>query len=194
MIGLAGSRSTIAQRFRDLLPDEQFHPDRLADMPLDLDRYLVCTGFLAGKGLAEITPEEAQLTWRKNFLEPASFCDRVFAANPRARVCLIGSESGFAGSYDMAYAGAKAALHLYVERKRLGWPDQQLVCIAPCVIWDSAMTQRRLDLDQLKARAKLNGRGRWLEAREVAMVAKQALCDASPFLSNTIIRLGVTAR
>jgi NAD(P)-dependent dehydrogenase (short-subunit alcohol dehydrogenase family) len=89
----------------------------------------------------------------------------------------------------MAYAGAKAALHLYVERKQLSSADQQLVAIAPTVIWDSGMTQRRPDLRELAARGEATRLGRWLKAREVAEQARQVLCGASPFLSNTIIRM-----
>lgn len=190
MIGVAGHRSTIAQEFFRLIPDgEVARGDRLADLPMSYDRYLICVGFLAGKSLEAISADEARRTWEKNFIAPARFCDRLFRVNQRARVCIIGSESGFRGSYDMAYAGAKAALHLYVETKRLEHPGQQLVAIAPTVIWDSAMTQRRSDLEPLEARGAATRHGRWLNAREVAAQAVQALCVASPFLSNTVIRL-----
>lgn len=163
--------------------------DRLSEMPPGLERYLICTGYLAGKRLGEISREEADLTWRRNFLDVARFCDLAFCANPKARICLIGSESGYRGSFDMAYAGAKAALHLYVETKRLGSPDQQLVAIAPTIVADTAMTRRRQDHEALEARAQATRHGRWLEAREVAAQAYQALFIATPFLSNTIIRL-----
>lgn len=194
MIGIAGARSTIAQEFMALLPDQEFRRARLLDLPLDLPLYLVCAGYLAGKTVGDMTDREANQTWHSNFVEPARFCDRLFAINTNARVCLIGSESGFAGSYDMAYAGAKAALHLYVERKRLRTPGQQLICIAPTIVWDTAMTQRRHDLDHVRRAGEANRHHRWLEAREVALAAKQALCDATPFLSNTIIRLGAGLR
>lgn len=191
MIGIAGASATIAREFCRLLP-EGVEPvcDRLREHQPGLDRYLICTGYLAGKSLSDITPEEAELTWRRNFIDVARFCDLAFAANPKTRICVIGSESGFAGSYDMAYAGAKAALHLYVQTKRLRYPDQQLVAIAPAIIWDSAMTLRRDDLNALDARARATRHGRWLTPAEVATQAYQALFIASPFLSNTVIRLG----
>ena len=195
MIGIAGHRTTIAEEFVRLLADgTETIADRLAELPLDLDRYLICTGYLAGKSLEAISLEEARRTWEKNFMEPARFCDRLFRVNHRARVCIIGSESGCRGSYDMAYAGSKAALHLYVETKRLEHPGQQLVAIAPTIIWDSGMTQRRNDLEALEARAGATQHGRWLTAREVAAQAVQALCVATPFLSNTVIRLGANVR
>jgi NAD(P)-dependent dehydrogenase (short-subunit alcohol dehydrogenase family) len=190
MIGIAGGQSSIAREFIALLPDgEEPYVDRLNEMPFDLDRYLICTGFLAGKAISCIDPEEANLTWRKNFVDIARFCDRLFIVNPRARVCVIGSESGFEGSFDMAYAGAKAALHLYVETKRLKSPEQQLLAIAPCIISDSNMTQRRNDLRACEARGAATRHERWLTAREVAVQAHQALFIASCFLSNTVIRM-----
>ena len=190
MIGIAGHKTTIAEAFCKLLPrDEEVVRERLADMPLDLDRYLICAGYLAGKRIDEIWAAEADKTWQANFVQPASFMECLFRANPNARVCVIGSESGFAGSYDMAYAGAKAALHLYVETKRLDHPGQQLICLAPTVIEDSGMTQRRQDLAACKARGAATRHGRWLSASEVAVQAYQALYVASPFLSKTIIRM-----
>jgi NAD(P)-dependent dehydrogenase (short-subunit alcohol dehydrogenase family) len=189
-VGIAGSGSTIARAFRTLLPSgEQVVADRLSDMPADLDRYFVCAGFLAGKTLSEIGLEDAWATWDRNFIAPARFCDRVLRSNPRARICLMGSESGFKGSHDMAYAGAKAALHLYVETKRLEHPGQQLVAISPTIILDTNMTRRRTDKKALEARAAATRHGRWLDAAEVASLAYQALFAATPFLSNTIIRL-----
>lgn len=193
MIGIAGHHTTIAAEFVSLQPNEQFVRERLAELPLDLGRYLICVGFLAGRSLSEINAEDAWRTWATNFLEPARFCDRLFAVNPEARVCVIGSESAFNGSYDMAYAGAKAALHLYVETKKLTGPMQQLIAISPCIIRDSGMTQRRTDLGRVEARGEATRHGRWLEAREVAMLARDLLSGSTSFLSNTVIRLRESA-
>lgn len=180
--------SSIAQEFTGLL-DHKPVCDRLAELPLDLDQYLICSGYLAGMALLNITPKQYETTWRVNFIEPARFCDRLFAVNDTARVCLIGSESGFRGSYDMAYAGSKAALHLYVETKQLRTPQQRLVGIAPTIISDSGMTRRRTDHKALEARAAATRHGRWLTAREVAELALTALTALTPFWSNTVIRL-----
>lgn len=191
VIGIAGASSSIATEFCKLLPPGVTPlRESLCEMESGLDRYLICTGFLAGKRLTEIETADAWLEWRKNFFEVARFCDLAFVANPKTRICVIGSESGFAGSYDMTYAGAKAALHLYVETKQLERPEQQLVAIAPTVILDSGMTQRRKDLDAVERRFRATRHGRPLWAAEVAAQAYQALFIASPFLSNTVIRMG----
>jgi NAD(P)-dependent dehydrogenase (short-subunit alcohol dehydrogenase family) len=191
-VGLTGARSTIAKAFVDYV--EKRHPakvtiGKLADLSQDLDAYLICTGYLAGKTISTIGPGDAAMTWRLNYVDVARFCDQVLAANPRARICVLGSESAFKGSYDMAYAGAKAALHTYVETKTLTQPRQMLVALAPHIVWDSNMTQARADLGDLKARGTDQRMGRWLTAAEIAREAAHLLIDASPALSGQVIRM-----
>lgn len=189
-IGIAGHATSIAQELiKALPPGAKTECGRLSDLPLDLNHYLICCGYLAGKRIDQIKEHEADRTWHANFLEPARFLETLFARNDKARVVIIGSESGYRGSFDMAYAGAKAALHLYVETKRLRTPEQLLVAIAPCIISDSGMTQRRKDLAQTEARGAATRHGRWLKAAEVAALALEVLSSGTPFLSNTVIRL-----
>jgi NAD(P)-dependent dehydrogenase (short-subunit alcohol dehydrogenase family) len=193
MIGVAGATSTIAREFCKLLNDGWLPVcDRLNELHPGLERYLVCTGYLAGKSIRELSPEEADLTWRRNFVDVARFCDLAFAANPATRICVLGSLSGIRGSYDMAYAGAKAALHLYVRTKQLH-ASQQLVAIAPGIVMDTAMTQRRKDLAAVDARAAGTRRGRYLSAAEVAAQAYNALFIDTGFLSGTVVELGADA-
>lgn len=188
MVGVAGARSTIALAFKELVADSICMATILG-MPLTMDRYLICTGYLAGKAMGDITADELEHTFRLNFAGIVEFCDRLFDQNERARVCVIGSESAYAGSYDSAYAGAKAALHRYVETKQLHHRDQMLVALAPHIILDANMTQARPDLEQLKVRAANNRLGRWLRAEEVALEAIHLLYDASPSLSGQVIRM-----
>jgi NAD(P)-dependent dehydrogenase (short-subunit alcohol dehydrogenase family) len=189
MYGVTGTKSTIAQEFTALctLDGQPVVEASIDDMPRDLDSYLICTGFLAGKDLVHISDEDAARTWELNFLKPARFADEVFQFNPKARICIIGSESGFAGSFDMAYAGAKAALHLYIQQKKLAG-DQLLIGLAPHIIWDTRMTQSRSDLEVLAKRGEGNRLGRWLSALEVAREA-YGLLQGSPSLSGTVVRM-----
>jgi NAD(P)-dependent dehydrogenase (short-subunit alcohol dehydrogenase family) len=189
--GVTGFRSTIASAFAAIVQPQghKIEQSTLPAMRLDLDGYLICTGFLAGKALHEISDEASELTWRRNYVEVVTFADRVLKVNERARICLLGSESGFAGSYDMAYAGAKAALHRYVETKRLYEARQMLVALAPHIVWDTRMTQRRADLDTLAVSGAVQRLGRWLTAEEVAREAAHLLIDASPALSGQVIRM-----
>lgn len=186
MIGIIGARTTIANEFRELAGDSAINT-QLEDMPFDLTRYLICMGYLAGEQVGDLTDDQAAMTWEKNFLGIVRFCDQAFDFNPHARICIIGSRSGEAGSYDMAYAGAKAAIHMYIRCKRLTEPGQQLVGIAPTIIEDSGMTQMRDDLEDCMARGQLQRRGRWLRAIDVARLAHFLLYVDDGAISNQVI-------
>lgn len=186
MIGITGRRSTITREFITICHDH-VRFGTLSDLPYDLDKYLICHGVLHGELANDMDPDKAAETMNVNFASVIRFLDDLFEVNPNARVCVIGSESGFKGSYDMMYAGSKAALHLYVETKRLEHPGQHLVCVAPTIIGDSGMTKRRVDMDECLARGTERRLGRWLRAEEVARVCNFALNE--PSLSNTVIRM-----
>ena len=184
--------TSIAREFVEIAPPDDplfLGVPKLNDLnPSDEQRFLICRGYLAGQTLGTLEDFDAELTWEENFLRIGQLCDEIFARLPGARVCVIGSESGISGSYDAAYAGAKAAMHLYVETKRLEHSAQQLVAIAPTIIEDSGMTQRRDDLDQCLERGRGRRRGGWLLAREVARLAHFLLYVDTGSISNTVIR------
>ncbi len=188
-IGIVGHKSMIAKAFVALRPGLGYKAGRCAAMPLDLDAYLICCGYLAGKCLGEITDEELHRTVSANWVEPARLCDRILESNDHARICVIGSESGISGSFDQAYAGAKAALHLYVQTKQLRTPDQQLFAVAPHIVADSGMTLRRSDQDRVAASAACHRAARHISAMEVAEVAANGLFGHTRFLSNTVVSL-----
>lgn len=189
-IGIVGHRTSIAKAFVALRPSAQFIVGRTDSIQFDLDVYLICCGYLAGRNIAAISPEELERTFAANYVEPARLCERILEVNDHARICVIGSESGIAGSFDMAYAGAKAAMHLYVRTKRLRTPAQQLFGIAPGIVADSGMTVRRADQDRVKASAAAHRAARHISAMEVAEVAANGLFGRTRFLSNAIIELG----
>jgi NAD(P)-dependent dehydrogenase (short-subunit alcohol dehydrogenase family) len=185
-VGILGARSTIATAFRELLGEGEEAVDNPETN--DLPRYLITKGYLAGHRFGEYEQGEIEVTWRSNYTSIAQRCDKIIATNPDARICIIGSESGYAGSFDMAYGGAKAAMHLYIQTKRLTAPGQQLVGIAPTVIEDSEMTQRRVDFDACIARGEARRRGHWLRAMDVARLAHFLLFTDDGTVSNVVIR------
>lgn len=186
MIGITGRRSSITQEFLKLTRYEATFGSA-DELPLDLPLYLLCAGVLVGKSANDIKDDEAWQTFDVNCLSVIRFCDKLFARNPHARVCVIGSESGNGGSYDTVYAASKAGIHLYVETKRLKYSGQHLVCISPTVIEDSGMTDRRIDKEQCLQRGNNRRLKRWLTSLEVAKVAEFALLQDS--MCNTVIRL-----
>jgi NAD(P)-dependent dehydrogenase (short-subunit alcohol dehydrogenase family) len=194
MYGLAinGGSSAIARALvSEWTPPSEvvYSIPRGADMPLTAMRYLFCQGLLFGKRADELTDDQVAECYHVNFTWVANQCDRILDANDYARICVLGSESAFAGSYDGAYAGAKRELHGYVETKRLRTPDQQLVCIAPSIIADAGMTTRRTDLDNLERRRTAHPKGRFLKATEVASLIHHVLYVDSGYLSGVTIRM-----
>lgn len=188
-IGIIGHKSAIARAFVAIRPSVDYVIGGTWCIQTDLDAYLICCGFLAGKSLGSITQEELDRTIGANWIKPAQLCDRILEENDHARICVIGSESGISGSYDMAYAGAKAAMHLYIKTKQLRTPAQQLFGIAPHIVADAGMTTRRKDQERVKAAAARHRAARHISAMEVAEVAAAGLFGPSRFLSNTIIEL-----
>lgn len=192
--GITGASSTIAKRFIELPAMDGVEPrDEViqsfrdySDLPLDLDRYLLCAGVLYGQSVTYMHPANILETLAINYVDVVHFLDLLFIHNKYARVCIIGSMSGINGSYDTMYAGSKAALHLYVKTKRLQ-KEQHLVCVAPTIIEDSGMTSRRHDYDEVIARGKARRLGRWITADEVARTAMFALENDA--LCNGIIEL-----
>lgn len=190
MIAIRGAGSAIADRLHDLLPRDEVVQAvaRDVDMPLDADRYLFCSGVLHHKRKADQTREEIELSNRVNLWQVTDDCERIFSSNERARVCVIGSESAYTGSFDDTYAAAKLALHLYVKTKRLK-PEQQLVCVAPSIISDAGMTMRRQDIHNLILRLRDHPKRRFLAAIEVARLVHFALYVDLGYLTNVVIRL-----
>lgn len=190
MLVVTGHRSEIILALRPILPeDEPVSNCAIEQMPLNADRYVFCAGVLVGKRIHEQTQEEVATTFRVNFEMIARACEYIFANNGRARVCVIGSESGYSGSYDAAYSGSKAAVHTYIETKRLSAPGQQLVGIAPGIIADAGMTLRRKDIVNLEAKRQAHPKRRWLLAEEVARLVHFLLYVDRGYTSGTVIRM-----
>lgn len=190
MIAIRGVGSSIATALRLILPagESVSTVSRAGSYPPDAERYLICQGLLRSKRSHDQTGEEREEGYAVNCWQVTDACERIFAANPRARVCVIGSESGFSGSFDDIYADAKRLLHEYIERKKL-MPEQQLICIAPSIIEDAGMTARREDTDNLQRRMALNPKRRFLQSTEVAALIHHALYVDQGYLTGTVIRM-----
>jgi NAD(P)-dependent dehydrogenase (short-subunit alcohol dehydrogenase family) len=188
MLAVTGYRSKIVDELRPLLPEGE-EVVRMADyIPEDAERYLLCAGVIRPKTLREQTKAEIAETLDVNLITPIRLCDAILEHNPKARICVIGSESGYSWSYDGVYASAKAALHRYVETKKLE-PHQQLVCVAPSIINDTGMTLARQDVENLKAREMAHPKGRLLSPLEVAKVIHFLLYQDLGYITGTVIRV-----
>ena len=187
---ITGIKSTIASEFVRLLYDDTVHGIRVEDMHrhMQADRYLFCQGYLVPKTSAEQTDQEKEKSYYINYDSIALSISNIINYNPKARICVIGSESAYRGSYDDSYAKNKRLIHKYIEDKELLTPYQQLVGIAPTIIEDSKMTRDRTDIDNLKRRRNEHPMKRFLMAKEVALMAYTLLYD-QPYVNRTIIRM-----
>lgn len=190
MIAIRGYGSRLAQHLIGFLPNwEQAVPVERGACNTTAERHLFCQGQLLPKTVGQQTRNEIAESFEANFAMVVRQCDLIIATNDKARICVIGSESGYSGSFDGAYAGAKAALHRYVETKKLRTPHQQLICIAPSIIGDSGMTTRRTDTGNLAKRKAEHPKGRFLNCSEVCRLIHFALYVDEGYLTNTVIRL-----
>lgn len=187
MLVIFGYTSQISQAVRYHEIDE-FQAARLDDYPVNQLRYLFCCGYLSGKKMEEMSLLEFRSTLELNFTGIVRACDRILEANPRARICVIGSESGISGSYDTWYAACKKSMHEYIERKKLS-PAQQLVGIAPGIIADAGMTLRRKDQSRLEARCRDHPKQRFLQAVEVGQLVNFLLYTDQGYITNTVVRM-----
>jgi NAD(P)-dependent dehydrogenase (short-subunit alcohol dehydrogenase family) len=190
MIAVTGYNTTIVKELSQFLPKQETVV-RLGDHKEGTcNRYLLAAGVLHNKRIVDQADSEAQESMRVNALGPIRSCELILLNNPKARICIIGSKAGEAGSYDQVYAAAKAGVHNYVRNARITG-DQQIVCIAPTIIMDSGMTQRRNEdgMKSLRRRVSEHPKERFLKAKEVARLVYFLLYLDEGYITNTVIEM-----
>lgn len=188
-LAVRGADSVIVQTLADKA--DIIRVPRGERMPGKNRRYLFCAGLIHQQRIRYQDHVDHHEAWAVNAANVIRECERLLDINPVARICVIGSESAYKGSFDMAYAGAKAALHMFVENKRLKYPSQQLVCVAPTCIAGSGMNkQRNADgVAALAHRVANHPKRRWLEPQEVADMVFHLLYVDKGYTTNTVIRM-----
>lgn len=192
-IHVRGAGSAIAQALATLTPIESVpRPSRAVyAMPVDAERYLFCAGLQIQKRIGEQEEDEVEELFWVNAGDVIRECDRLIEENPRARICVIGSEAAYTWGFNGTYAAAKAALHRYVETKRLKHPGQQLVCVAPTMIVGTGMNrQRNADGVAAAERRRLaHPKQRWLQPIEVARLVHFLLVVDEGYVTNCVVRM-----
>lgn len=188
VIYVRGADSAIAQAVAEL---EAIRPVERGAIPADSEKHLFCVGRILQRRIAQQTELEVETTFRVNCGQVIADCDWLLGINDRARICIVGSEAAFTGSFDGAYSAAKAALHHYVETKRLNHPGQQLVCVAPSIVLDTNMTNARNAEGRaaMELRRIRHPKGRWLQPIDVARVIHFLLSEGNDYITNTVIRM-----
>ena len=123
-----------------------------------------------------------------NYQSIVDAVDKILKINDKARICIIGSESGYSGSFDDTYAKYKSLLHDYIESTRLRTEHQQLVGLAPTIIEDTKMTQSRTDLEVLDSKRNNHPMKRFLLSHEVAEMSYTLLYNQA-YINRTVIRM-----
>jgi short-subunit dehydrogenase len=163
--------------------------DQVNLIPMDCDRYLITLGYLLSKKITDQTTDETLNSIAINLLFPVKLIEEIFEVNSKARIIILGSESGFKGSYDTSYFIAKAGISSYVREKHIKFPEQQLVMVAPSVILDTKMTQQRDDLDKVLDRALSLPKKRYLLSKEVAESLYFLFFIDQGYINNEVINM-----
>jgi short-subunit dehydrogenase involved in D-alanine esterification of teichoic acids len=189
-IAIRGFSSSLAQAIIAHLPaGERAIPVERGDCNTTAERHLFCQGILRPLQAHQQTRAQREESFEVNCGMTIAQCNKILAVNDEARICIIGSESGFSGSFDDIYAAARAGLHHYVQIKKLRTESQQLICIAPAIIEDSRMTRQRQDTKNLAARKEAHPKRRFLLMDEVCVRICHELYVDRGYTSNTIIRM-----
>lgn len=191
MLAINGYDSKVAGELRTIVAREEVDEEVIGFRPPQIpeaERYVFCAGHLHGGSILERDFYDTDLASDVNFRNVVWVTERIFQKNPWARVCVVGSESGITGSFDWFYAGSKAAIHNYVENRKVS-EHQQLVCVAPWIIEDSGMTIRRTDHEVLARHRLEHPKKRFLLSSEVATMIHYLLYIDPGYINNIVIRM-----
>lgn len=161
----------------------------LNSLTCSYDAYIINYGLLYSKTLLEQSNQEIADSLGTNLISVVRISEIILKENPRAKVYLIGSESGQKGSYDTTYFLAKAALRAYVRERRINSPLQQLLLFSPSTIIDAGMTLMRADRGRINEYAESNPKKRLLSCAEVANIIVNYLSDDFSYITNSEIEI-----
>lgn len=197
---ITGASSAICQELTRLSPEpvvvvgqEQVDMRDLAQitgmksMLQEHNRIVVAHGSCSDVPFLSRQPADIAESLFVNCVSEARLCEIALAANPSARICVIGSASAIKGSWDIPYWFGKAGLHSYVRERRLEHPGQQLVCVAPSGI-DCGMTLRRPEREIAELRQS-HPKRRLVSPAEVAKLVHFLLFVDEGYITNTVIEI-----
>ncbi len=151
------------------------------------NKYIINSGYLQSKKILDQNNQEITKSFFINSIGPIFFAEYLFSLKPDARLIIIGSESGYKGSFDMSYALSKSSLKLYVKQKKLS-VKQQLLLISPSTISDFGMTLRRDDKEILKKYKENHPKKRFLNSFELSELIINLFASTN-YLTNIEISL-----
>jgi NAD(P)-dependent dehydrogenase (short-subunit alcohol dehydrogenase family) len=123
-----------------------------------------------------------------NYLIPVSLIDHLNTSEFSFNFIYISSESAKKGSFDSNYASQKAATEMFIRECQLLIKKSILVGVAPSMIIDSGMTQRRNDIENVFKAEKFHPKKRLLYTNELVDLIEY-LMHSNTYISNTIIEM-----
>ena len=154
-----------------------------------MDKILLLQSIISSKPFLSRNSDDIFNQISINLLSVIKICEIALQHNKKVKILILGSESGIKGSFDLVYALTKTAIHKYVEERKISYPKQQLLCIAPSTIIDSKMTIARKDHHNVIKSIKNNPKKRGISSREVSSLIYSLLYKQTNYLSNVVIRL-----
>lgn len=155
----------------------------------EYDVYVFNIGVLYSKKINDQRDDEIMNSLSVNLIFIIRSCEYIIERNEKARIFIVGSESGKKGSYDTTYFLSKSALRSYVHEKRLKYVDQQLLLVSPSLIIDGGMTERRGDIGAVRKLEVKHPKQRYLNCDEVAGLLLVLIENITDYLTNTEIEL-----
>jgi NAD(P)-dependent dehydrogenase (short-subunit alcohol dehydrogenase family) len=163
--------------------------DKNKDLIKSCDKIVLAHGILGTERFLNYNEKTILHLIKVNLLSFIRIIEIAIKYNSNVRIAVIGSESGIKGSFDISYSLSKAALHKYIEERKILFPTQQLICIAPSMIVDSGMTLNREDQDNVKKSTLSNPKERGLFSNEIAQMIYHLLFIDKGYTTNTVINI-----
>ena len=89
------------------------------DLIKKCDKIFLCHSILSNKKHLLKSEDEIYNQLKINLLSKIKICEISLKYNPKARIFIIGSESGLKGSYDIIYGLSKSSINKYVEERKI---------------------------------------------------------------------------
>lgn len=153
------------------------------------DIYIFNLGIMFPKNIIDLSESEIFLSLKINALFTICSCEYILKSNNKARIFIIGSESGRKGSYDTSYFLSKAMLRSYVKQRYLHSEEQQIILVSPSTIADSKMTLSRCDKERLKAYSLEHPKGCFLSNKEISIYLGDIIKNSSTYFSNAELEI-----
>jgi NAD(P)-dependent dehydrogenase (short-subunit alcohol dehydrogenase family) len=154
-----------------------------------MDKILLLQSIISSTPILNRKSEDILSQISINLLSVIKICEIALQHNKHVKIVILGSESGIKGSFDIVYALTKNAIHKYVEERKIRYPKQQILCIAPSTIIDCKMTILRSDRHNVIKSIKSNPKERGLTSKEVSNLIYSLFYEQTNYLSNIVIRL-----